>query len=213
MAPFNSYSSDNIGDILAAEAKAAVLQDLSTYHSILPRDHHMNTEEEIKKPYPPGSTRHNIFATRNTDPYKGVGTAAQSIPGNREIPVWTTETRRDIEPPHIFPSEKENKYPPVVFEYNEDQFLDMAKLYIASTYTQHYVGNRDASQEKPIQVIDLLVSTGHAESFFLANAIKYLARYGKKDGKSKKDLLKTIHYVCLLLNLNHKEDPKNEAST
>lgn len=109
-----------------------------------------------------------------------------------------------------FPTQKENKYPPVVFEYNEDQFLDIAKTYIASTYTQHYVGNRDASQVKPIQVIDLLVSTGHAESFFLANAIKYLARYGKKDGKSKKDLLKTIHYVCLLLNLNHKEDHTNE---
>lgn len=212
MAPFDSYSSD-LDLISDAEAKAAVLQDFNTYHSILPRDHHMNTEEEIKKPYPPGSTRHNIFATRNTDPYQGVGTAAQSIPGNREVPVWTSETRRDIEPPHIFPSEKENKYPPVVFEYNEDQFLDIAKTYIASTYTQHYVGNREASQEKPIQVIDLLVSTGHAESFFLANAIKYLARYGKKDGKSKKDLLKTIHYVCLLLNLNHKEDPKNEAST
>lgn len=205
---FDSYSSD-LDLISDAEAKAAVLQDFNTYHSILPRDHHMNTGEDTKHPSP----LPNTFATRNTDPYQGAGTAAQSIPGNREIPVWTTETRRDIEPPHIFPSQKENKYPPVVFEYNEDQFLDIAKTYIASTYTQHYVGNREASQEKPIQVIDLLVSTGHAESFFLANAIKYLARYGKKDGKSKKDLLKTIHYVCLLLNLNHKEDPKNEAST
>ena len=82
MAPFDSYSSD-LDLISDAEAKAAVLQDFNTYHSILPRDHHMNTEEEIKKPYPPGSTRHNIFATRNTDPYQGVGTAAQSIPGNR----------------------------------------------------------------------------------------------------------------------------------
>ena len=126
-------------------------------------------------------------------------------------------TERDILEPHSdynlggvkgCPTQKFNKYPPVVFEYNEDQFLDIAKSYIASTYTQHYVGNKAATQEKPIQVIDLLISTGHAESFFLANAIKYLARYGKKDGKSKKDLLKTIHYVCLLLNLNHKEDIK-----
>jgi K+-transporting ATPase A subunit len=116
--------------------------------------------------------------------------------------VWNEEN------PLFLPCQKENKYPPVTFEYNEDQFLDTAKSYIASTYTQHYVGNKDATQEKPIQVIDLLISTGHAESFFLANAIKYLARYGKKDGKSKKDLLKTIHYVCLLLNLNHKEDTK-----
>jgi hypothetical protein len=119
--------------------------------------------------------------------------------------VWNEENTL------FLPCQKENKYPPVTFEYNEDQFLDIAKSYIASTYTQHYVGNKDATQEKPIQVIDLLISTGHAESFFLANAIKYLARYGKKDGKSKKDLLKTIHYVCLLLNLNHKEDPKNEG--
>ena len=33
-----------------------------------------------------------------------------------------------------------------------------------------------------------------------ANAIKYLCRYGKKDGRNRKDLLKGVHYVILLMN-------------
>ena len=33
-----------------------------------------------------------------------------------------------------------------------------------------------------------------------ANAIKYLARYGKKNGKNRKDLLKAVHYVILLMS-------------
>lgn len=97
------------------------------------------------------------------------------------------------------------------FDYDEDVFLEMAKEHIASTYNQHYVSS-GTSHEKKIQVIDLLISTGHAESFFLANSIKYLARYGKKEGKNKKDLLKTIHYVCLLMHLNHQEN-LNEKTT
>ena len=32
------------------------------------------------------------------------------------------------------------------------------------------------------------------------NAIKYLARYGKKNGKNRKDLLKAIHYIVLLMS-------------
>ena len=106
---------------------------------------------------------------------------------------------------------KDSKMTPNRFDYDEDAFLEMAKAHIASTYNQHYV-SKDAVHDKNIQVIDLLISTGHAESFFIANAIKYLARYGKKEGKNKKDLLKTIHYVCLLMHLNHREN-SGEAHT
>jgi hypothetical protein len=35
--------------------------------------------------------------------------------------------------------------------------------------------------------------------FCQANAIKYLARYGKKGGKNRKDLLKALHYAILLM--------------
>lgn len=106
--------------------------------------------------------------------------------------------------------DKDYKMTPTQFDYNEDAFLELAKQHIAATYNQHYV-SKDSSHEKNVQVIDLLITTGHAESFFLANAIKYLARYGKKEGKNKKDLLKTIHYVCLLMYLNHSEVQNEES--
>jgi len=38
------------------------------------------------------------------------------------------------------------------------------------------------------------------KDFCQANAIKYLIRYGKKMGKNRKDLLKSIHYIILLLS-------------
>lgn len=101
---------------------------------------------------------------------------------------------------------------PEKFDYNEDFFLDMARAHITSTYDQHYIGIKDKNHgDKNIQVVDLLISIGHAESFFIANTIKYLSRYGKKSGHNNKDLLKAIHYICLLLNLNHGEDC-NETS-
>ncbi len=36
--------------------------------------------------------------------------------------------------------------------------------------------------------------------FAEGNAIKYLCRFGKKDGRNRKDLLKAIHYIVLLMN-------------
>ena len=100
-----------------------------------------------------------------------------------------------------------------MFSYNEDKELEKIKKHIESTYGQHYVskhiestyGQHYVSEEnkKKVQVQDILISTGHAESFYVGSAMKYLARYGKKEGKNQKDLLKAAHYITLLLNLNH----------
>jgi len=57
-----------------------------------------------------------------------------------------------------------------------------------------------------VQVQDLLRSCGIDKDFCQANAIKYLARFGKKDGRNRKDLLKAIHYIVLLMN---SEDQSN----
>ena len=45
------------------------------------------------------------------------------------------------------------------------------------------------------------------KDFCQSNAIKYLCRYGKKNGKNKKDLYKAVHYIVLLLD---SEDRTNE---
>ena len=41
-----------------------------------------------------------------------------------------------------------------------------------------------------------------ASDFCQANILKYGSRYGDKDGKNKKDLLKVIHYAMLLLHFD-----------
>ena len=79
------------------------------------------------------------------------------------------------------------------WKYNEDKTLKEVEQYLSSTYHQHYT-----SQESKTQTLDLIESIGDAEAFTRSNAIKYLSRFGKKNGKSKMDILKAIHY-CILL--------------
>ena len=86
-------------------------------------------------------------------------------------------------------------------KYNEDQILQEIGAYIQGTYNQHYSTTKDG-----MQVQDMLRHLDIDKDFCQANAIKYLCRYGKKDGKNRKDLLKAIHYIVLLLD---SEDTKN----
>ena len=80
-------------------------------------------------------------------------------------------------------------------KYREDEILDEIKGYISGTYDQHYSTN-----EEGFQVMDMIKQLGIDKDFCQANAIKYLCRYGKKDGYNRKDLLKAIHYIVLLLS-------------
>ena len=41
-----------------------------------------------------------------------------------------------------------------------------------------------------------------ASDFCQANILKYGSRYGDKDGRSKRDLMKVIHYAMLLLHFD-----------
>jgi hypothetical protein len=79
------------------------------------------------------------------------------------------------------------------FKYGEDKHLDDAMNYIKSTYGQHYVGDGD------IQTVDFWFSLGSLDTTARDTAIKYLARFGKKEGRNRKDLLKAIHYIVLMM--------------
>jgi len=79
------------------------------------------------------------------------------------------------------------------WKYEEDLTLKEIRDYLSGTYRSHYT-----SQESQTQTLDLIESIGDAEPFCRSNAIKYLSRFGKKNGKSKQDILKAIHY-CILL--------------
>ena len=80
-------------------------------------------------------------------------------------------------------------------KYNEDTILDEIKSYIKKTYGEHYSSTKDG-----FQVQDMLRHLNIDKDFCQANAIKYLCRYGKKAGRNRKDLLKAIHYVILLMS-------------
>ena len=79
------------------------------------------------------------------------------------------------------------------WKYEEDKTLKEVEQYLSSTYHSHY-----SSEQSKTQTLDLIESIGDSEAFTRSNAIKYLSRFGKKNGKSKMDILKAIHY-CILL--------------
>lgn len=93
------------------------------------------------------------------------------------------------------------------FDKKEDEILQEIQEHIKSTYTQHYCG-----PGKKVQVIDLELSLGLARDSFRANIIKYIARYGQKEGYNKKDLLKAAHYITLLIYCDFYRDPDFEPN-
>ena len=92
------------------------------------------------------------------------------------------------------------------WKYSEGKILREVEAYLSGTYRGHYVG-----EETKVQTLDLIDSIGDAEAFCRSNAIKYLSRFGKKDGKNPKDLLKVIHYAMLLYHFS--ELPFTEDAT
>ena len=94
-------------------------------------------------------------------------------------------------------SEKETEK--LFFKYNEDEILTEVMEYIAGTYSEHY-------GDQNIQIQDVFSQMNIAEEFTKGAAMKYLFRFGKKEGKNRKDLLKCIHYVCLLYHYSFKSE-------
>ena len=86
------------------------------------------------------------------------------------------------------------------YKYHEDEILADIKTYVSGTYNGHYTGNKH--EFRNVQTIDLMASRDLASDFCQANILKYGSRYGSKDGKNKKDLMKVIHYAMLLLHFD-----------
>ena len=86
------------------------------------------------------------------------------------------------------------------FKYHEEEILKDIEEYVSGTYQGHYTGN--SHEFRKVQTIDLMASKDLAAAFCQANIIKYGSRYGNKDGKNKKDLMKVIHYAMLLLHFD-----------
>tara|TARA_B100000282_G_C31608209_1_gene433405 strand:+ start:66 stop:359 length:294 start_codon:yes stop_codon:yes gene_type:complete len=84
-------------------------------------------------------------------------------------------------------------------KYNEDKILKEVIEYIEKTYSEHYSVDKSG-----FQVQDMLRHLDIDKDFCQSNAIKYLCRYGKKNGKNKMDLFKAIHYIVLLIDSENK---------
>jgi len=87
-----------------------------------------------------------------------------------------------------------------LWKYNEDKILKDIQDYVTSTYGSHYCGHNQ--EYKGTQTIDLMAAKDLAAHFCQANILKYGSRYGDKDGRNKRDLLKVIHYAMLLLHFD-----------
>ena len=100
----------------------------------------------------------------------------------------------------------ENMNEKIDYKFNEDEILKEFQKYIDGTYNQHY------SSCGKIQVTEFIASHCPSPDFFRGNAMKYLARYGFKEGYNRKDLLKAMHYLLMLIDWNDKRwDDKSNS--
>ena len=95
-------------------------------------------------------------------------------------------------------------------KYHEDEILKDIGEYVSRTYNGHYTGTKH--EYRNVQTIDLMASRDLASSFCQSNILKYGSRYGSKDGRNKKDLLKVIHYAMLLLHFDEHYGKPSQTS-
>ena len=88
------------------------------------------------------------------------------------------------------------------YKYHEKEIFQELIKYVFGTYKEHYVGDGE------VQTIDFWKSLGSLETTSRDIAIKYLARYGKKNGKNKDDLFKAIHFIFFMLHVKRLEEEK-----
>ena len=96
------------------------------------------------------------------------------------------------------PEEKVN------YKFSEDKIHAELKTYIDSTYNQHYARTK-------FQATEFIFDNGHGEGFCLGNIMKYAQRYGKKDGRNKKDLMKILHYAIMAVHVHNQQEELNKV--
>ena len=105
---------------------------------------------------------------------------------------WTQEYHRE--------KLEELKMSAHYFKYHEKEILKDIEEYVSRTYQGHYTGK--SHEYRNVQTLDLMAAKELASGFCQANILKYGSRYGNKDGRNTKDLMKVIHYAMLLLHFD-----------
>lgn len=91
-----------------------------------------------------------------------------------------------------------------MYKRNEDKIIRGIQQYIDSTYTGHYAGNNGRD------VLDDWDDAGITKEMCHGNMIKYVKRFGKKEGWNPKDIMKVVHYGILLLNAMQTEGKEDD---
>jgi len=85
------------------------------------------------------------------------------------------------------------------YKFDENTYIQEIEDYVNSTYSQHYASDK-------YQATDVIIDAGHGEGFCIGNIMKYAKRYGNKEGKNRKDLLKILHYAIIMLHVHDTEN-------
>ena len=133
------------------------------------------------------------------------------------INYWLTEDERNgkslpdeeigIDPDGRIPPYEDEEYEfyaddDIAYKFNENELIRELQDYIDSTYSAHYSRNKFQSTE-------FIIDCGHGQGFALGNVLKYVQRYGKKDGYNRADLMKVLHYALIAL-YNHDHEELND---
>jgi len=83
-------------------------------------------------------------------------------------------------------------------KYCEEEIINDFKNYVLATYNEHY-----KTEETKVECFDAWIALDDATPTFRNTALKYLWRYGKKNGSNKADLMKAMHYILMCLYNDH----------
>ena len=78
----------------------------------------------------------------------------------------------------------------------EVRTVDVLLNHIRCSYDMHYI-----DEGRDSDLIDEWINMGIAETMCVGNIMKYVKRFGKKDGRNIEDLYKMLHYGIVLATL------------
>jgi len=121
---------------------------------------------------------------------------------DRNKPIRYNDSLEHYNEPLVPSNKSSDVFDITLYKFNEGELIDELRDYVNATYSEHYSKNKFQSTE-------FIIDCGHGEGFALGNVLKYVQRYGRKDGYNRKDLLKVLHYALIAL---HNHDLNNEES-
>ena len=119
-----------------------------------------------------------------------------------ELHHYGREREPDANPLKYSNFEEDVPFDTDLYKFNEGQLINELQEYINSTYSAHY-------SKSKFQSTEFIIDCGHGQGFALGNVLKYVQRYGKKDGYNRADLMKVLHYALIAL-YNHDHEELND---